>query len=502
MATITLACLAIAGLAALWPTRLGGTVSYVTTHGTSMEPAFHQGDLAAVRASSTYRVGEVVAYRSRLLDTVVLHRIVVIDHGHYTFKGDNNSWQDAEHPVAADLIGRLWLHIRRGGWLLGWLHTPAYWPAAVVIALGAAAPIEARRRRRQRKRFPMPVRTSISTSAYSSARAAAAVLMACAVVFATLVAVTLARPTTTTREAKVPYTQRGTFKYTAAAAPSPAYDDGRADTGEPVYLRLANTVGINFAYEFDAEVGAMDGTLALRAELSDGSGWRRTIKLAAPMQFHGAHTEGTATLELPAVEALLAEVRTATGAGASTYTVDIIANVAVAGTLHGQRINSELASQLGFHLDAIRLAPETSMRDATSGYTTSTAGAVKVRTTSDSRLELFGRGTSVEAAKEIAIVGTAITAAAAASILLLIRRRRPGPTAHIAMRYGPRIIAVDAAEVGGHLVVFDVASIDDLARLAEQHACLILHQEKNGQDTYLFQADRTVYRYVLRTAAS
>src|SRR3954454_11477915 len=115
IAMLTLAGVAVVALAAMWPTRLGGAVSYVTTYGTSMEPAFHQGDVAAVRASSAYGVGEVVAYRSRLLGTVVLHRVVAIDHGRYTFKGDNNSWQDAEHPIAADLIGRLWLHIPRGG---------------------------------------------------------------------------------------------------------------------------------------------------------------------------------------------------------------------------------------------------------------------------------------------------------------------------------------------------------------------------------------------------
>jgi hypothetical protein len=70
------------------------------------------------------------------------------------------------------------------------------------------------------------------------------------------------------------------------------------------------------------------------------------------------------------------------------------------------------------------------------------------------------------------------------------------------MRYGPRIIEVDATEVGGHLIVFDVASIDDLVRPADQHASLILHQQSNGHDTYSFQADRAIYRYRLHAATS
>jgi signal peptidase I len=502
MATITLACVAVAALAAMWPTRLGGAVSYVTTHGTSMEPAFHQGDLAAVRASSTYRVGEVVAYRSRLLDTVVLHRIVAIDRGHYSFKGDNNSWQDAEHPVAADLIGRLWLHIPSGGLLLGWLHTAPYWPAGIVIALAAAAPIKAGRRRRQRKQSPMPVRSSISANAYSPARTAAAVLMACAVAFAALGAVALARRATITDEAKIPYTQHGTFTYAAVASPGPVYEDGRATTGEPIYLRLANTVDVNVAYDFDADAAAIDGTLAVRAVLSDGSGWRRTIELASPTRFHETQTEATATLEVAPVEALLAEVRTATGAGASTYTVDVVADIAVTGTLHGQRLQDTFAPHLEFRLDALRLAPDAPASHTAQGFKTATMGTVTFPKAAANRLELGGHGINVETARKLAVVGMAITAIAGGIAVVAIRRRRPGPAGRISMRYGPRIIEVDATEVGGHLIVFDVASIDDLVRLADQHASLILHQQSNGHNTYSFQADRTIYRYRLHAATS
>ena len=44
------------------PARLGGSTTYVATHGISMEPRFHTGDLALVRPASAYRVGDVVAY--------------------------------------------------------------------------------------------------------------------------------------------------------------------------------------------------------------------------------------------------------------------------------------------------------------------------------------------------------------------------------------------------------------------------------------------------------
>jgi signal peptidase I len=117
---------AIAGVCwwSLAPPSLGGTTSVAIVDGTSMLPRFHRGDLVLLRAGDHYRVGEVVAYRSRLLHRVVVHRIIKITHGHYVFKGDNNSWIDPEQPVRAELIGRQWLHIGQAGRYVGAFRTP------------------------------------------------------------------------------------------------------------------------------------------------------------------------------------------------------------------------------------------------------------------------------------------------------------------------------------------------------------------------------------------
>ena len=95
---------------ALWlllaPTAVGGSTRWVVTDGVSMEPRFHSGDLALVREQSDYRVGQIVAYRNRQLDTIVLHRIVARDGSRYVFKGDNNNFVDFEHPRRSQLLGR------------------------------------------------------------------------------------------------------------------------------------------------------------------------------------------------------------------------------------------------------------------------------------------------------------------------------------------------------------------------------------------------------------
>ena len=49
------AALLLAAVWFLWPIGLGGGTVYVTTHGISMEPRFHTGDLAILRAAATTR---------------------------------------------------------------------------------------------------------------------------------------------------------------------------------------------------------------------------------------------------------------------------------------------------------------------------------------------------------------------------------------------------------------------------------------------------------------
>src|SRR5277367_6967987 len=123
------AALALVILGTAWfyiaPTQLGGSATYVVTHGISMEPRFHTGDLAIVRSQSTYNVGEIVAYRSKLLQTIVLHRIIGREGARYIFKGDNNDFVDPEHPAADQLIGALRVHVAGVGGRLEAIRSPA-----------------------------------------------------------------------------------------------------------------------------------------------------------------------------------------------------------------------------------------------------------------------------------------------------------------------------------------------------------------------------------------
>jgi signal peptidase I len=118
----------MASIGCLWfflaPAGVGGSATYIVTEGVSMEPRFHAGDLALVRSQGSYRVGEIVAYRSRAFHTIVLHRIIARAGALYVFKGDNNNFVDFEHPGRSQLVGALWLHVPAIGSQLRSIRSP------------------------------------------------------------------------------------------------------------------------------------------------------------------------------------------------------------------------------------------------------------------------------------------------------------------------------------------------------------------------------------------
>src|SRR5687768_1372353 len=143
--------LVLAAVWLLWPLGLGGGTTYVITHGVSMEPGFHTGDLALLRPSGGYEIGDVVAYDSPSLDTIVMHRIVGEANGRFVLQGDNNDWLDGDEPTPDELLGELVVRIPRGGIALDAISSPG----ALVFLVGGLLTVfgTARRPRGRRDRL-------------------------------------------------------------------------------------------------------------------------------------------------------------------------------------------------------------------------------------------------------------------------------------------------------------------------------------------------------------
>lgn len=132
---------------ALRPQALGGPAGFAVVQGTSMEPAYHTGDIVIVHRQPHYRVGDIVAYRvpegTAGAGAQVIHRLVGGDERQgFVAQGDNRTAPDVWHPTRAQIVGKAWLHVPKVGRLIALLHTPLFLASlaagvAVAVAIGA-----------------------------------------------------------------------------------------------------------------------------------------------------------------------------------------------------------------------------------------------------------------------------------------------------------------------------------------------------------------------------
>jgi signal peptidase len=136
----------------LRPGSLGGPATYVVVSGTSMEPAFHTGDLVVTRRRRSYAKGDIVAYHVPKGDPgagrLVIHRVIGgSTRSGYVMQGDNRKSPDLWRPKPADVAGKTWFHIPIRDLGISRLFTPlglAMAAGALAFLLVVTAPLKRR----------------------------------------------------------------------------------------------------------------------------------------------------------------------------------------------------------------------------------------------------------------------------------------------------------------------------------------------------------------------
>jgi len=537
--------LTVVGCALGWyflaPQQLGGHTTYVATHGISMEPRFHTGDLAVLRPTTSYEVGDVVAYRSATLHTVVMHRIVGRDGTGFVFKGDNNSWLDPDHPTQADLLGRLALRVPDGGRYLGVLHsTQGRVIAALLVALlllGGAGGVRRRRAlrtsggravgkhrggrhraakppRRARPEalkpailtpVPSPVLTPATPRMSPSARgrliAALCLLATCAAAQVWL----WKMPTTQSTTKSVAVEQHGTFGYSAEVPASLVYPQGRVEPGDPVFTRIVHSLDVSFTYNAGA---SLQGTVALDAVLHGPSGWSRPLVTGSTSPIASGKGAARLQLDVDAVQSALDQFSAATGVRSTAASVVIVPRVRVTGRIDGQPVKGGFDGLLTLAAGADQLtvasppAPTTSVLAAqpevTDPLTTSSSLTVKVPAVGPHLLSVLGKHLAVRTAR----IATGVAGAVGIGLLIaaLIGSRREGRAEDdvvTALRqYGDRIVDAEPVPLEGPIV--ELTSLAALHSIAERYDRVILHTARGERHSYLVRDELSWYRYEIR----
>lgn len=479
------------------PTQFGGLVSYVVVTGNSMDPSLENGDLAIVRAADRYQPGDIVAYRHPNIGPVI-HRITAIESDRFVFKGDNNSWTDSYDPMAAELIGALWVQVPRVGALMEATRSAGVLPILggvggailMVSFLGSGDKNQSSRRRRLSVR---PIRGRPLGENAQSLLSAIGVGVAG---FSLLGVISFWQPPDRTVPTQVGFEQSGRFTYSASVPETALYDPDGVTTGQPVFRQLTSQVDVAFTYRF-AAMGASEvsGVQQLLAVVMDTNGWKRTLPLTRETPFEGDKFTVTGVLDLDEIEALTDRLRAETGLRRDQFEVAVVPEILATGMVAGQPFSERFAPRLGFRIDPLQLQMLPPGPREADPRTPSQAGTVEIMQIEPNSLPILGWKLNIADARRLALLGIGLCIAAAAGLgLYLLRDVGGDEPARIEARLGPMLVSIqsEAARDGR---VIDVESIDDLAKLAERAGVLVLHESKDTTHQYFVQDGQTAYRY-------
>ncbi|MEY2426972.1 MAG: hypothetical protein QOI61_2544 [Actinomycetota bacterium] len=484
--SIVSAALGIVLWLALAPTALGGSSTYVTTYGISMEPVLHKGDLAIVRAQPSYHVGDVVAYNSESLHTIVLHRIIGRDGDRFVFKGDNNSWVDTDHPAASALIGKMEMTLPGVGTHVQRVASPTGIGMLAGVAVLPATMKKRGRRRDDKSEAPKPDRRRSANAPVWRHLEPRLLVATAAAVGLLLLAFTKAPTTHTTSD--LPFDDRAEFSYTGAAPGGQAvYQAEAVSSGQPIFFNLVHSIDLGFANNVSSVVPLVaKGNVTLTAELSDVDGWTYPLQLAAPVQFEGNEARVAGALNLDDVRATIANMEAATGAKRESYTLAVRGTVDREVTRGDTAVAGAFATNLEFKLDA------TEMHLATPGgaaLTPSQGGLISIPRDVENTLDVLGQSFSIAAVRAVALAF--ILLVVGFWVDMLLRARRADEASLIERRYRNYLLPVRSSELSSEVVI-DVDSITALARIADHTGAPMLH----GQAGAYHVVDGTrVYRY-------
>jgi len=479
-----------------WPLTLGGSATYVGTHGISMEPRFHTGDLAILRAQSSYAVNDVVAYRSESLKTVVMHRIVDMDGDRFVIQGDNNTWLDEDHPSKDQVLGKLFLRVPQGGKVLGALHSPVGIAVLglAVAAVGALArrPRSRHAARRMRRRpafqaptFPAPVRAYARQVALTSGTVALIAAIGGGVLFL--------MPSTQASSRTLSVTQQGQFSYTGTADAGTTYPDGRVSTGDTVWTKLAKDLTVSFTNTVAGpDLAALQGAMRLDVTIASPDGWRAYLGSSPVVALANGSGTAVAQVDTRRATALLAKHYAEIGAagGAATLTVTPVA--VTTGTAGGKKFEAGSPAPLAFTLDAtsLRLAGKADAALAPSTTTDVAVGKVVPREFAVKSVTI-----PIGLARLVAVVVFVLSLVVLASAAWIGRTARGDAADEFVVKHADRILPVAAFDPGP--TVIDVSDAEALHRVAERFDTLVLHHAGEDADVFAVRDVDATYRFVV-----
>ena len=483
------------------PLQFGGSTAYVIVAGNSMSPKYRLGDLVVMRSQSSYKIGDAVTYRHPEIN-YVFHRIVEIDiEGNFIMQGDHNTWLDRYHPSQEEVIGKLWLHAAGLGKSLENLRSP--WGFAILaivfsfLLFTIVVPPEKKRGRRKEHG-----RGNVMSGSHQKTGENLFILAVFALGAFVLGIAAFRQPVQNEITTPLSYEQQAIFRYTAHV-PSGIYDSDQIQPGEPIFRLLNGSFSIGLDYLFtSAQPTSLNGSYKLLARVSDGSGWKRTLELTPETTFSGNVFTVSETLALDKIQGFIDVFERETGVERGRYTLSILPEVQIEGALSELALQENFSPEINFDITNLEVVLRKAANANENVLNPTQKSALMRISYEQNQLNILGLKIPVLLARWIAL-GIGIPAAFFLIFLLvqlyvLVQRSE---LERVQIWYGSMLVKARDIQMLDAPRQVEMASIDDLANLAEQDQRPILHLPDNDSHHFFVQTPEQLYHYQLEEDA-
>lgn len=332
-----------------------------------------------------------------------------------------------------------------------------------------------------------------------------AAVAAVALLLVALGSYSLSTPTNKPIQAKIPYTQSGSFSYSAPVSSDSIYGTSGLTTGDPILLKQIPNLNVSFKYNFSSSgTSVLSGTEQLVAIIND-SGVTHSIPLQAnPVSVSGSTFTADGILNSSKLESIYNDFNTAFAGAGTQVTLQIVPNVRLSGSISGHRLAASYDPPILFSISDSILALANPASSQSSGLlgldktttqlTPSSNGSVTYPSLAVAKLSLGFLHPSVFAVRVIALLGILACLIAAALILWPLKKAEEDESVMIDARYGPRLITVEKISFRGSAVV-TTQSVAVLITLANKYNTKVLHSFELGRNRYAVFDNGVLYLY-------
>jgi EAL domain-containing protein (putative c-di-GMP-specific phosphodiesterase class I) len=307
------------------------------------------------------------------------------------------------------------------------------------------------------------------------------------------------RPLWRTVSDDVSYQQTGVFSY-SAVVPEGVYDSRKLNTGEPVFSKLTCFLNLQFDYALAGDdLQEITGTHQLTAQIIEtNSGWQRTIRLEPESPFRGNTFTTLNMINLCQVEKIVAAMEQKTEFQSIFYSLVITPSVTVTGKVYGRELQDVFDPRLVLQFDQVHFFLARTDPLLGDPLNPSETGILAGFRTEPNTLPLLGKELLITHLRNYAKYGLVVSLAGIlllVSVISIVMSR--SKQSLVKLKYSAMLVDINDRTLELSSPAIDVVTIDDLAKLAERHNSLILHETHGMTHHYLVQGDRITYRFIL-----